>query len=311
MKKLVIFLTSLMILISITIFLDDNSQISVEEWEINRKVPKTDLKQVEGWGWKAVHNPSKNNIKRKVKVAIIDSGIDTQHNDLTGLVTKEYNAIEEGKKIIDDSGHGTSVAGIIGAIDNDYGIKGIAPSKVVDIYSVKAFENNTSTAKYLEKAFEWAINQNVDLINLSAGTNVHTKKLSTLIEKATDKNIIIIAAAGNSFDGKVKFPASSKKVISVGAVNYNLKQVSGTSKGKIDFVGPGTNILTTLPKNSYGFFGYTSSATAFVTAVYLNKISSYPDKSNYNYKTLYDEFKKKAIYIDKDEKVYGQGFIQN
>lgn len=311
MKKLIIILASGILLIGFVTLFFNAPKISVEDWEIDQEIPNIDSKQVEGWGWKAVTVDENWTSKRKLKVAIIDSGIDDQHVDLEGLVTKEYNAIQEGKEIIDDTGHGTSVAGIIGALDNNYGVRGIVPSEALEIYSVKAFENNTSKAEYLEKAFEWAINQNVDLINLSAGTDVYTENLSKLIETATNRNIIIIAAAGNGFNGKVNFPASLKNVVSVGAVNYNLKQVSGTSKGKIDFVGPGTSIITTLPGNSYGFFGYTSAATAFVTGAYLNKMSSYTDKASYNYKNLYKEFKDSAIHIENDKKIYGHGLIQN
>jgi len=285
-------------------------QIEIQDWEKKQELLNIDKKQVEGWGWKALNINEKRVVNRKIRVAIIDSGIDREHSDLKGIIKKEYNAINSAKSVVDDTGHGTSVAGIIGAIDNGKGIRGVSDSNSLEIYSIKAFSNNTSKVEYLERALKWAIQNNVDIINFSAGTAKESPKLLDLINEATSKNIIIVAAAGNNISNEVDFPARLDNVISVGAVNYNLKKLSGTSYGKIDFVGPGTNIITTQPNNSYGYFGFTSAATAYVSGVIANKISSYTDKDNYTLNSILDELKNNSIDLKNKDK-YGYGFIQD
>lgn len=309
MKKKLLIVSILGVFIYIFVQFNASSMPKIQDWEGNQKIPNVQQKQYEGWGRKALKIKEKKAI-RKVKVAIIDSGIDRNHRDLKGMIVKEYNAISEGGDILDDSGHGTSVAGIIGAIDNDIGIKGVVNSNALEIYSIKAFENNTSKVEYLERALKWAIQNKVDLINFSAGTSQDSPKLTELINCALEDNIIIVAAAGNNISGSVDFPANLNDFISVGAVNYKFKKISGTSYGKIDFVGPGANILTTLPENGYGFFGYTSAATAFVSGTILNKISRYPDRDSYNFEKIYDELENDAIDLNNVEK-FGNGFIQN
>ncbi|MFH7819154.1 S8 family peptidase [Neobacillus thermocopriae] len=311
MKKILLIVSILGVFIYIFILFNHYFQPEIHDWEKNLEIPNINQNQYEGWGWKALKiDENSNKPIRKVKVAIIDSGIDRNHIDLKGVVKKEYNAISENSNIVDDTGHGTSVAGIIGAINNDIGIRGVMNSDFLEIYSIKAFQDNNSKIEYLVKALEWAIDNQVDLINFSAGTEKNSPELVELIDRAIDENIIIVAAAGNSISGQVDFPANLENVISVGAVNYKLKKISGTNSGKIDFVGPGSHILTTQPDNKYGYFGYTSAATAFVSGVILNKISTDPDRDSYNLESIYKELKKDVIDL-KDKEKFGNGFIQN
>jgi subtilisin family serine protease len=311
MKRVLIVFSILGVFTYIYFLFNQHSQPEIQDWERNQEIPNINQKQYEGWGWKALNTTNFNNEPlRKVKVAIIDSGIDSNHSDLKGVISKEYNAITESPKILDDSGHGTAVAGIIGAINNGIGVRGVSNSEFLDIYSIKAFEGNKSQVEYLKRSLEWAIENKVDLINFSAGTGKNSPELVELIDRAVKENIIIVAAAGNSISGNVDFPANLENVISVGAVNYQFKKISGTNYGKIDFVGPGSNILTTQPGDSYGYFGYTSAATAFVSGVIINKISSYPDRDSYSLESIYDELKNNAIDLKNKEK-FGYGFIQN
>jgi|GEM_PF-1481419 len=313
-KFTIFFLTIFLLGITfyISLFFHENINIEIQEWEINKEIPNDiNQKQYEGWGVIALgEKKSERKPVRKVKVAIIDSGIDKNHIDLQGVVKKEFNAIDERMEVVDDTGHGTAVAGIIGAIDNGIGIKGVFDSDFLEIYSIKAFQDGHSEIEHLERAMEWAIENEVDLINFSAGTGKISERFEELINQAVEKNIIIVAAAGNRLNGNVDYPARLNNVISVGAVNYKLNKVSLTSYGQIDFVAPGSHIITTQPGNQYDFFGYTSAATAFVSGVILNEISKYPDKNSYNYQSIYEHFAKKAIDLGEQEK-FGNGFVRN
>lgn len=101
-----------------SIWINNPESIEIQDWEKEQKIPSLYDKQMESWGYKSLNIQGNKVHKRIIKIAIIDSGIDKSHPDIKGIVTKEYNAINPNNEIIDDTGHGTAVAGIIGAIDN-------------------------------------------------------------------------------------------------------------------------------------------------------------------------------------------------
>ncbi|WP_078579263.1 S8 family peptidase [Salipaludibacillus agaradhaerens] len=282
----------------------------ISNYEINKSIPhKIYEKQYTGWGV-TVLAPKKVAIQREVKLAIIDSGIDKNHPDLQDVVIAEKNVIYPDRDISDDTGHGTGIAGIIAANDNSFGISGVSSSIPLKIYSIKAFENDKSKDDYILEALTWAIEENVDLINMSLGSQSSDQRVEKLLDKAYSKNIIIVAAAGNNLNGKVDFPASNQNVISVGAINSDFSKVPFTSYGKIDFVGPGENILTTFPNNKYGYISHTSAATAFVSGAVANYISQFESKEEYTVKEVRKKLENNAINLGNPE-LFGKGLIQN
>ncbi|MFJ7751848.1 S8 family peptidase [Peribacillus muralis] len=249
-----------------------------------------------------------------VKVAILDSGIEKKHEDLVGRIVKEYNAINPQEKVKDIYGHGTAVAGIIAANNNSKGIIGIVPK--IDIYSIKILSNSgKGNIEALSKGIDWAIKNNVDLINISFGMPYDKPELKKAINKAVKAGIIIVASAGNKYGLKSDYPASYDNVISVNAVNADLRIASFSAKGKIDFVGPGVDIITTTTNNNYKNVEGTSIAAAYVTGS-LAYLLTYKDKFNipdrydptYSDK-VYKVLKKKSLELG-DENVYGHGLIQ-
>lgn len=311
MKKIIIisliFLT--VIFVSILIFNSYGNDVHIQKWEEERQIPDISNRQVESWGYRSLNINYTKVYKRKIKIAVIDSGIDKFHPELEDIVTKEYNAINANEEIVDDTGHGTGVAGIIGAKNNGLGIRGVVDSIKVEIYSIKAFENNSSNEEIIKRALKWSIDQNVDIINFSAGASITNPELESLIAEAVDKKIIIVAAAGNKFNRNIQFPADQSNVISVGAVNHEYKQVSGTVINNVDIVGPGVNILTTYPGNTYNYLGHTSSSTAFVTGIVSNLLSQYLESSKINYNEILNILKanSKIIKLNDDSQTY---FIQ-
>ncbi|MEK4789016.1 S8 family peptidase [Bacillus sp. FSL K6-2971] len=285
MKKFVLLLFLSLVVIYVSFLIVNSKSSEIQEWEKEQQIPNLTNKQIESWGYKSLNIKHEKVYKRQIKIAIIDSGIDKSHQELKGIVTKEFNAIKPNESIVDDTGHGTGIAGIIGARNNGTGTRGVVGSSRLEIYSIKAFEKGTSNIKVIERALRWAIDQNVDIINFSAGTSKASVELENLIVEAVNKKIITISAAGNSFNNHIQFPANQPNVISVGAVNHEYNQVSGTTIKNVDIVGPGLDILTTFPKNRFNYLSHTSSATAFVTGIVSNLLS----QNSNRYKMKHDE----------------------
>lgn len=204
----------------------------------------------------------------KIKVAIIDSGVDYTN----GIkVKKRYNLVpgEDNINILyeDRTGHGTAVAGVIAANSNNGGgIDGIDP--YVDLYSVKVLdsENRAPVSRVVEGIY-WAIEQKVNIINLSLGTTDNSFALEKAVKDASDKGILIIAAAGN--DSKnIQYPAAYKEVISVGSITSKGK-VSESSAGeeKAELVAPGEDVVASSFLDGVIKVGGTSIAAPHITGV--------------------------------------------
>lgn len=202
----------------------------------------------------------------KIRIAIIDSGINKNHKDLVGTVVKEFNVINKGEPIRDEFGHDTAIAGIIAAQDNNMGIIGIAPN--TQIYDVKVLDNEgKGSVDHFIEAIEWCIEEQIDIINISFGFQIDNDELKQTIDKAISKGIIIVASAGNNYSMTIDYPAKYDNVISITSIDKKLQRSGFASKGKIDFVLPGEEILTTNNDGGYSLFNGTSFATAHATGI--------------------------------------------
>lgn len=230
------------------------------------------LGQPDPWRWyqwsleKANINITYQN-PQKIKIAIIDTGI-AQHEDLPEinyLAGKNY--INPDKQASDDNGHGTHVAGIIAAITNNQkGISGAAnnieliPIKVLDQYGYGDTGN-------VAKGIIWATDQGADIINLSLGSDEPDPALQAAIEYATSKNVIVVAAAGNTKNQK-SWPGAYPQPITVGACDENLAgAVWSANFDYVDVCGPGVNIISTTKTSNYTIMSGTSMATPYVSAL--------------------------------------------
>ncbi len=179
-----------------------------------------------------------------VKVAVLDTGVTaTEDIDVAGRVNlipgeEDVNPLYE-----DVSGHGTSVASIIGAKDNGVGVTGINPN--AELYSVKVLddEKKASLSRVIEGIY-WCMDRDVDIINMSFGTEVRSEILEQVIREADEKGILMVAAAGNQGGGAgtstVEYPAAYEEVIAVGAMNPQGKTSEISSVGEeVDLMAPG------------------------------------------------------------------------
>lgn len=218
-----------------------------------------------------------------IKVAILDSGMDALHPDLDERFVLGYNAVDGSDDITEYGGHGTTVAGVIGAEDNNEpSTIGVAP--LVSLYPVKVVDNDGDIDDlYIIDAIEWAIANEMDIINLSFGGRGYNSDVKDIIEEAWNAGIVIVACAGNKDDDgntNIKYPAAYDYVISVGSLipkYYNddpLNEVIGVELNPsscrgtgIDLTAPGSAILTTLEGGGYGEVGGTSIASPMVAGV--------------------------------------------
>lgn len=198
-----------------------------------------------------------------IKVAVIDTGIDIYHPDLKANLKGGVNTINSRKSYNDDNGHGTHVAGIIGAIDNTIGVVGVGPK--IDLYAVKALDRNGSG--YLSDIIEgldWAIANNIQVINMSLGTTADIQSFKEAVQRVNVAGITQVAAAGN--DGKaVNYPAAYSEVIAVSATDNTDTIAAWSSFGpEVDLAAPGVSIYSTYKGSTYKTLSGTSMASPHV-----------------------------------------------
>ncbi|MBI4128021.1 MAG: S8 family peptidase [Parcubacteria group bacterium] len=201
-----------------------------------------------------------------VKIGIIDTGIDLDHSDLAFNIKGGVNLIHPEESFTDDNGHGTHVAGIIGALDNNEGTVGVAPE--VSLYAIKVLgADGTGTLEDIIEGIRWATENGMNVINMSVVTLQDTYEFHEAIRAAFDAGIVIVAAAGNS-GGDVFFPAAYDEVIAVSALDTTNARADFSSHGPaIDLAAPGVGILSTFKGSGYLELTGTSMAAPYVAGV--------------------------------------------
>lgn len=263
-----------------------------------------------GWGLKMTDSQKAWRISqgsRDITVCVIDTGADVKHPDLVknlwinkGEVGKDakgrdkatngvdddgngfvddvngWNFVNNNNDLKDDHGHGTHIAGIIGAEGgNGIGISGVSPK--VSMMILKYYDSKGSDVNNLVntvKAIDYAVKMNCNIINYSGGGIAPSSEEKAAIERANQKGILFVAAAGNersNSDIRKYYPADYglPNILSVTAIDrfQNVLPSSNYGEQTVDVAAPGNDIISTLPGGQYGFMTGTSQATAFATGV--------------------------------------------
>jgi subtilisin family serine protease len=236
------------------------------------------------------------NDANQVVVAVIDTGVDYNHPDLTGNLWKNpfeipaNNTDDDNNGVIDDvfganfvnpttSGdpfddnkHGTHVSGTIGAVTNNgAGVAGTSwKVKIMGLKFLAA--NGSGTTVGAIRAIEYGIKMEADIMNNSWGGGGFSQALADAIGKANDAGILFVAAAGNNnIDNDVTpfYPAGYNvaNVVSVMATDQNDAKANFSHRGatSVDLAAPGVAILSTTPGNTFSTFNGTSMATPHVS----------------------------------------------
>lgn len=215
-----------------------------------------------------------------IKVAVVDEGIDSGHRDFANnLLTTSYDAMTNTSpaKLYDD--HGTHVAGIIGANQNNEFGSGVAP--LTSLMSIShTLTTNPSYSQQMASGISWAWQHGADIINNSwgdQGRELYIYIHSTLLENAIDnaieqgrngKGCIVTFASGN-IAPTLDYPGNYRsEILCVGSLDSNGKRVPKSAYGSaLDVVAPGQDIWSTLPNNSAGYATGTSMACPHVSGV--------------------------------------------
>ncbi|MCC5639337.1 S8 family serine peptidase [Nostoc sp. CHAB 5844] len=249
------------------------------------------------WGADLVKAPeawAKGYTGKGVVVAVVDTGVDYNHEDLKNNIwtnTKEiagngvdddgngyvddirgWNFSDSNNNIIDNNGHGTHVSGTIAGQRNNFGVTGIAYD--AKIMPVKVL-NDAGSGSYnaIANGIYYAVNNGANVINLSLGGNFSNRNLQNAIEYASSKGVVVVMAAGNDGGSQPDYPARYAKNsgIAVGAVdrNNNLADFSNRSgTNQLAYVtAPGVDVYSTVPNNQYASYSGTSMATPHVAGI--------------------------------------------
>ena len=221
-----------------------------------------------------------------VKVAVIDTGIDTAHPAFTGSLAPST----EWKDFVDNDtnpmevsggngyGHGTGVAGIILQVAPK---ATILPIRVLN-------QNGAGDSDDVIAAIDWAVQKGAKVINLSLGTNEPVAALKTMVSYANQMGIFVITSAGNAGTTSMTFPAAdaqnapySDKLFSVGSVNSSGSRSSFSNYGSaLKFSAPGEQIYSAYPASQSAHMTGTSFAAPIIAGVVTLALADNPTAAN-------------------------------
>jgi subtilisin family serine protease len=206
-----------------------------------------------------------------ITVAVVDSGMDAGHDELRERVLRGLDTVNPcGDGRSDPSGHGTAVAGIISSA---------APT--VRILPVRTSLSTGAQLRWANAAaIVWATNRDADVINLSNSSRSSSPSRieHAAVRYATQRGVVLVAAAGNNPARRVAFPAAYPEVIGVTAVDRHRRlAVFASRRGKVDLAAPGTGIETFAPGGTRRVVSGTSFATPYVSAVVARLLAANPE----------------------------------
>jgi subtilisin family serine protease/chitodextrinase len=231
-----------------------------------------------------------------VVVAVLDSGLDVDHADLAGAVWSNpgevadgvdndgngfvddvngWNFVNETNNVNDTFGHGTHVAGIIGATGNNaVGVAGVA-------YGVKIMPVSVGgpsiTASAVAEAIYYAVDEGADVINMSFGGPASFIGAREAIDHAVAEGVVLVASAGNGATQNYQYPAVYQEVIAVAALDPSDARTAISHYGRwVDVAAPGQAVVSTLPNDEYGPMSGTSQASPIVAGVAALVKSAHP-----------------------------------
>ena len=242
------------------------------------------------WGIEAIYDLAVESTSggQDVTVAILDTGVNKDHADLVRRITEcgdftHPRLVYRDRKCADLNGHGTHVAGIIGADggEDGLGIYGVAPE--VSIWAYKVCDVSGSCwADDIAGAIRMAADFSVNIINLSVGSDVEIPMVTKAINYAREQGVLVVVAAGNDGPdkGTIDYPAAHEYAMSVGAFDESQQVAEWSSRGinsettkreknagDVEFAAPGVEIESTWKDGGYAKKSGTSMATPFITGL--------------------------------------------
>lgn len=201
-----------------------------------------------------------------VKVVVLDTGC-PQHIDIKVAGCRDFSGSQTPW---DRNGHGSHVAGIIAALVNGIGVRGISPE--VELYCGKVLgDDGSGSIDAIARGIYWAVDEiHADVVNMSLGcspSGALSPSLRNACRYAYDHGVVLCCAAGNDA-GMVNAPANLETTIAVAAVDRNREKAYFTCHGsEVDFAAGGVDVFSTWLNNQYAKLSGTSMATPVITGV--------------------------------------------
>lgn len=213
--------------------------------------------------------------KSSTRIAILDSGIDKDHQDLAKKIVARKN-FSSSRTFDDRYGHGTHVAGTAAAATNNgIGVAGVGYD--CSLMNVKVLnDRGAGYSSWIAKGIIWAADNGAKVINISLGQTEPSSVLEDAVNYAWNKGVVLVAAAGNDGLSTKHYPAAYANCIAVTATDStDNKAVYSTYGDWVDLAAPGVEILSTLPNHrhaissyhNYGYLTGTSMAAPFVAGL--------------------------------------------
>ncbi|HPN52011.1 MAG TPA: S8 family serine peptidase [Anaerolineaceae bacterium] len=234
------------------------------------------------WGLGKINAPAAWDITTgdsSVIVAVLDSGVDLDHPDLADKIVNGIDYVDDDSTPQDTNGHGTHVAGIIGASSNNgIGITGVSwgarimPVRVLD-------SNGSGYLSDIVSGINWACSNGAKVLNLSLGGRTDSESLKTAVDNAYASGCFVVASAGNcgdsyySYNGctymnQPSYPGAYDHVFAVAATTSSDGHASFSTQGSyVDIAAPGKDIYSTMYNNTYTYKDGTSQAAPFVSGL--------------------------------------------
>ena len=207
---------------------------------------------------------------KDIVVALLDTGVDFSHPDLSGRVLPGYNFVDQNMDAHDDNGHGTACAGIVA------GTRGIAPESY--ILPVKVMDETGHGNEFaVIEGLLYAVDRRAKVANLSIGTYGESRAMQSAIAYALGKGVAIVCAAGNDGYDHTLMPGGIEGVVCVGALDADMRRAPFSNYGSaLDIMAPGVAIGTLALRAGYSQFSGTSAAAPVVAGAMAELIAENP-----------------------------------
>jgi subtilisin family serine protease len=257
--------------------------VASRAWEMRLDPDDPDYVVGFQWGLEMVRAPAAWYVSTgyAVTVAVVDTGVDLAHPDLVDSLVAGWDIVGDDASPTDGHGHGTHVAGIVGAATNNaLGVAGmgwgtkVMPVRVLD-------DRGEGDVWSVAQGIRYAVDHGARVINLSLGGDSGGESLADAIVYAQDRGAIVIAAAGNQNTSAPFYPAAYEGVIGVSATNASDEKASFSNYGAyVDVAAPGDSIYSTLRRPAgYGYMSGTSMAAPMVSGLAALLWTHHPEAS--------------------------------